>query len=97
MKNYIIALKIKPKKLLKSGNPPKCACCREKHYEFLTIDHIRGGRTKHKREMMNKYDGGLYGFLVKTRKKPAQYQVLCQNCNVAKYHYGKCPHQTVKK
>jgi len=30
------------------GNPPKCACCGESHYEFLTIDHICGGGIKHR-------------------------------------------------
>ena len=25
-----------------------CACCNEKIYEFLTIDHLNGGGTKHR-------------------------------------------------
>lgn len=28
------------------GNPPKCACCGETIREFLTIDHIKGKKTK---------------------------------------------------
>lgn len=75
-----------------SGSPPKCKCCGEKTYEFLTIDHIKGGGRSH-RKSLNGYTGGLYGWLVKTRKKPKQFQVLCLNCNHAKYHYGTCPHK----
>lgn len=75
-----------------SGEIPQCACCGERTYEFLTIDHINGGGRKH-RKSLNGYTGGLYGWLVNTRKKPSQFQVLCLNCNHAKYYYEKCPHK----
>jgi len=72
------------------GNPPKCACCKEKEIKFLTIDHIKNDGAEH-RLMIG--SGKLYQWLYKKRKMPKRFQVLCWNCNLSKYHYGKCPHQ----
>ncbi len=73
------------------GNPPKCACCKENKYEFLCIDHIKGGGRKHRKKLGF---GGqvLYRWLVKYNF-PKGFQVLCHNCNLAKGFYGKCPHK----
>ena len=32
----------------------KCECCGETRYEFLALDHIYGGGTKHKKELKEK-------------------------------------------
>jgi hypothetical protein len=64
----------------------KCACCGEKSYEFLSIDHINGGGNKERKENPN-----FYRFL-KNRGFPPGYRVLCHNCNQALGHYGFCPH-----
>jgi hypothetical protein len=71
------------------GNPPKCKCCGEKIYRFLQLDHINGGGTKER----IKYGAGspLYGVLRK-KKYPKGYQILCANCNYAK-RFGICPHK----
>ena len=75
------------------GIPPKCACCKEKHIEFLELDHINGGGTKER----IKYGAGtgLYCFLRKN-KYPKGYRILCSNCNQAIGKYGKCPHNKLK-
>lgn len=77
-----------------SGEIPFCACCGEKHLEFLSIDHINGGGNKHRKEMVNQggSGGNIYWWLIKNDFPPG-FQVLCHNCNMAKGFYGHCPHQ----
>ena len=74
------------------GDPPKCACCGEDHLLFLTIDHIFGGGNHHKKEIGG--SGRLYNWLVQNNF-PEGFQVLCYNCNCAKYRghssNGFCP------
>ena len=70
----------------------RCGCCGEKQIEFLSIDHISGGGTKHRSEIGRGY---LYFWLVKNNF-PDGYRVLCHNCNQALGSYGKCPHQELK-
>ena len=73
------------------GNPPKCACCGEKEYLFLTIDHIDGGGRLHRRTI-KKYP--IYGWLV-NNNFPGGFQVLCFNCNCGKsINKNICPHRT---
>ena len=79
------------------GSPPKCACCGEKEYRFLCIDHVDGGGNAHRMLLSRTTRLGLMGWLVQTRKKPKQYQVLCYNCNMGKEGEDKiCPHQKKK-
>ncbi len=70
------------------GAPPVCACCGEAAMEFLSIDHIKGGGSRHRRELNR---SNLYGYLKKTGY-PDGYRVLCMNCNFALGHFGYCPH-----
>lgn len=70
----------------------KCNCCGEKDIRFLTIDHVKNN-GKFERKKLNNYVGKIFGYLAKSRKKPAQYQILCWNCNMGKYHYNICPHK----
>lgn len=67
-----------------------CKCCGEDTKEFLTIDHINGGGTKHRKEIKG-WATHFYRWLVKNNF-PKGYQVLCMNCNFAKGHFGICPH-----
>lgn len=67
-----------------------CACCGETKYEFLSIDHINGGGTQHRKEI-GKAGHSFYQWL-KTNNYPEEFQVLCMNCNFAKGKYGYCPH-----
>jgi hypothetical protein len=68
---------------------PKCACCGETLFEGLTIDHIDGSGSKHRR------DTGAatpYRWL-KKNNYPAGFQVLCGTCNMAKGTGDHCPHK----
>ena len=70
-----------------------CACCGEDRYEFLAIDHINGGGTKHRKELSGGNRGGhpMYQWLA-DNNYPNGFRVLCHNCNVALGMYGFCPH-----
>lgn len=74
-----------------SNNDPKCACCAERTYEFLAIDHINGNGKEHRRQVGN---SNIYDALRKAGY-PEGFQVLCHNCNSAKGFYGQCPHTKV--
>lgn len=69
-----------------------CACCRENHFEFLTIDHIKGGGTEHRRQPKSKGGAGFYSWL-KQNNFPEGFQTLCCNCNFSLGRYGYCPHR----
>jgi len=72
--------------LLMYGN--KCVCCGEKNNEFLTIDHINGGGTKHRKEI-----GASFYLWLERNNYPNEYRVLCMNCNFSIGIRGYCPHQ----
>ena len=70
-----------------------CKCCGETEKTFLTIDHMDGGGTKHRKEVGQ---GDVYNWL-KQNNYPVGFQVLCQNCNVGKYrNNGICPHKSTE-
>ena len=68
----------------------KCSCCGENHIEFLCIDHINGGGTKH-RDKLSIHGSQIYRWLKKNNFPPG-YRVLCHNCNGSYGHFGYCPH-----
>jgi hypothetical protein len=70
----------------------KCACCGETHEAFLTIDHINGGGSRHRREFRLYPSYKLYRWLISNRF-PSGFQLLCFNCNIAKEHLGYCSHE----
>lgn len=74
-----------------SNGTMSCACCKDTHLEFLAIDHINGGGTKHRNEAG--WRGANFYYWLALHNFPSGYQVLCHNCNYAKTFYGKCPHQ----
>jgi hypothetical protein len=70
---------------------PYCACCDEANFEFLCLDHIDGGGTRHRKEI-----GGTSSKLYAQLRKndyPAGFRILCQNCNQSFGIRGYCPHQ----
>jgi len=78
-----------------SGDPPKCACCGESTYEFLTIDHINGGGNKHRKKLRKikiGFGNEIYRWL-KIAGYPPGFRILCYNCNQVIGFYGYCPHQ----
>lgn len=74
------------------GTPPKCACCGEGEFLFLSIDHI-GGKAKHSQSGARQSGDALYRWIVKN-DFPSGFRILCYNCNCAKGFYGRCPHSS---
>ena len=71
-----------------------CACCQESEINFLSLDHING---KHELGHDKTYAGAkLYEWIIKN-DFPEGFQVLCFNCNFAKGHFGKCPHEEMRE
>ena len=72
-----------------SGGDPKCACCGEKNAVILCLDHINNDGAKDR-----KMRGGQPGVMrwIIDNNFPPEFQILCFNCNFAKYRLGKCPH-----
>lgn len=66
-----------------------CVCCGEDFEPFLTIDHIYGNGSE-ERKLTN--GGGFWTFGRFLRKGgfPAEYQILCLNCNMYKGQKEKC-------
>ena len=92
IKKRIIDLKLEVmahySKVISNSDIPVCACCKEKHIEFLTLDHING------RKSMNHKPSLKADKLCRTLKRegfPKGIQVLCWNCNSAKSDKGVCP------
>lgn len=75
----------------------RCVCCGEVELVFLAIDHVGGGGSKHRTELnpKNVRGGGGHTFYAWLKRQgfPPGYQVLCFNCNFAKWKLGRCPHQ----
>ena len=83
-----------------------CNCCKlDGNYgmttglDFLTVDHIIPKREMEKDSEMIKMGyrtsrkaDRLCQWLI-TNNFPKGFQILCWNCNKAKGHLGKCPHQ----
>jgi hypothetical protein len=70
----------------------ECACCGEQQQEFLTLDHIEGGGTAHRKATHRKVYEQLRrdGF-------PPGYRIFCWNCNWAYRLSGSCPHQQTER
>lgn len=68
-----------------------CVCCGESRLPFLSLDHKRGGGSKHRKEL------GLRGAgmcaWAKREGFPDIFQIMCHNCNQAIGFYGACPHK----
>ena len=68
-----------------------CVCCGETTFEFLSIDHINGGGTKHRKELAAQ-NTDTYTWLRKN-KWPEGFRILCFNCHMAISFSGYCPHK----
>lgn len=89
-REYALQLHHRNRNLVLSAYGGVCVCCGVSELVFLTIDHIHGGGTQHRKQLGS--SGALYRLLIK-EGFPKEYQVLCQNCNFAKSHWpGGCPH-----
>ena len=87
-------------KHLSKSDIPCCQCCGEKsHIEFLAVDHIAGRKDMDSEPELVKlgYSSSLFArpllrWIIKNNF-PKGFQILCHNCNMAKFYYGKCPHE----
>ena len=71
-----------------------CACCKESYYEFLCIDHIDGGGSKHRKELRENGHQSIYRWLI-NNGFPKGFRVLCYNCNQSLGLFGYCPHNNL--
>ena len=65
-----------------------CMCCGERELVFLCLDHVRNDGSKMRRQYKR---NGIWE--ATARGLPEDFQVLCFNCNRAKYLQGFCPHE----
>jgi hypothetical protein len=72
----------------------RCSCCGESNIEFLSIDHINGGGSQHRKE--NSAVRTIYSWL-KKNNYPSGFRVLCHNCNQSLGFLGYCPHSKEMK
>jgi hypothetical protein len=71
-----------------------CKCCGEMTHQFLEIDHIDNSGAEHRRQMVKEgCSKNIYIWLKKHNFPEMNIQVLCANCNKAKWRFGICPHQ----
>lgn len=70
-----------------SSGEPRCSCCGNKYIHHLTIDHVDGGGAEHRKQMKG---GSEFYRWLKKNNYPPRFQVLCFNCNSAKYIEGEC-------
>jgi hypothetical protein len=68
-----------------------CACCGERGFEFLTIDHVNGGGHRQLNELG--VHGSIFYYWLVKHDYPSGYAVLCMNCNASKWRSGVCAHQ----
>lgn len=76
---------------------PICACCKEKEFKFLSIDHINNDGAEERRRIFGRERAGsgtAYYKWVITNNFPSNLQILCMNCNYGKArNKGICPHK----
>lgn len=74
------------------GNPPKCSCCGEHRYHFLTIDHINNDGGGHRR-MLRSWN--LSAWIVRHKFPEKMFAILCYNCNLGRARQPDkiCPHK----
>ena len=73
-----------------SNGDIKCACCGERTLMFLTLDHIGGGGTAHRRSLGTSRQFYMH---LKMLGYPLGLRVLCWNCNSGSaVNGGVCPH-----
>lgn len=68
----------------------ECECCGENNPYFLTLDHVNNNGSEH-REKYNEQQ--IYRLARREGFDRNKWQCLCMNCNFAKGHFGKCPHE----
>ena len=75
-----------------SNGTMACKCCEISGMPFLSVDHIEGNGARHRREI-GVPTGIRFYFWLRKNNFPKGFQILCHNCNQAKWIYGECPHK----
>ncbi len=98
MKEYRTSPKVKTKKrdsysrftksakIIIARGERECACCGNKNFKWLQIDHIVPPRSK-SRENVTK----LARQVVQGKRSDSEYQIFCSNCNFSKKDLKDCP------
>lgn len=75
------------------GGTPQCQCpdCKTTFIEFLTLDHMSGDGAAHRKANALGTGGPRLWRWVRANGYPPGFQVLCQNCNHAKFTRAVCP------
>lgn len=71
----------------------KCRCCGETMFEFLSVDHVNGGGSLHRKRLKIR---NFYRWLLKHNFPKRGFRLLCFNCNLSIGFYGSCPHRRRK-
>lgn len=74
-----------------------CHCCGlSENQRFLTIDHVRNDGSIDRKSASR--SGDLLRRILREKKQPHRFQILCWNCNLGKAHNGGiCPHVTARR
>lgn len=82
------------KKIVLKGYGNRCACCKIRIWEFLSVDHVveRGADERRRLGRKRLNSGSFYRKIIKERF-PDCYQILCYNCNMSLGFFGYCPHR----
>jgi len=65
----------------------ECACCGNKNFKWLQIDHIIPQRNSKNKEDLKT----LLREIVQVKRPDSEFQLLCANCNFAKSDLKACP------
>lgn len=84
---------IELKQQLFEGYGGACSCCGEREIVFLSIDHVNNNGAAHRLPGGHGVGAPFYQYLI-DGNFPPEFQILCRNCNWAKYRGG-CPHERI--
>lgn len=73
---------------------PTCCCCGTEGVWFLALDHINSDGNDHRSALKSQRVGTNIARALKRDGWPEGVQVLCHNCNWAKFFLGGCPHSS---
>lgn len=77
----------KEAKIIVARGKLECACCGNKNFKWLQIDHIIPQRRSTKNETIS----SLARHIVQGKRSDSEFQLLCANCNFAKRDLKTCP------
>lgn len=79
---------VKGTKIIIARGKRECACCGNKNFKWLQIDHIIPQRRISTGGDDNTQ---LVRQIMKGKRSPSEFQLLCANCNFAKKDLKACP------